>query len=106
MSLTDGCALAPGDRSYRQPISAAHASLENVGRVVTVIGAFGNLHRTKPPTRARDAGLLGAAQAVEHYEISRYGILKAWARELGLDDAVGLLEETLQEEKDTDATLT
>jgi ferritin-like metal-binding protein YciE len=55
---------------------------------------------------ALDAGLLGAAQAVEHYEISRYGTLKAWARELGLDDAVGLLEETLEEEKDTDATLT
>jgi ferritin-like metal-binding protein YciE len=55
---------------------------------------------------ALDAGLLGAAQAVEHYEISRYGTLKAWARELGLIEAVPLLEETLQEEKNTDATLT
>ena len=55
---------------------------------------------------ALDAGLLGAAQAVEHYEISRYGTLKAWARELGLNDAVSLLEATLEEEKDTDATLT
>jgi ferritin-like metal-binding protein YciE len=55
---------------------------------------------------ALDAGLLAAAQAVEHYEISRYGTLKCWAQELGLDDAVRLLEQTLEEEKKTDATLT
>jgi len=55
---------------------------------------------------ALDAGLLAAAQAVEHYEISRYGTLKTWANELGLNDAVGLLDQTLAEEKKTDATLT
>jgi ferritin-like metal-binding protein YciE len=55
---------------------------------------------------ALDAGLLAAAQAVEHYEISRYGSLKTWANELGLNDAVQLLEQTLNEEKKTDATLT
>jgi ferritin-like metal-binding protein YciE len=55
---------------------------------------------------ALDAGLLAAAQAVEHYEISRYGTLKTWARELGLNDAVRLLDQTLEEEKKTDATLT
>jgi ferritin-like metal-binding protein YciE len=44
---------------------------------------------------ALDAGLLAAAQAVEHYEISRYGTLKAWAEELGLDDAAELLQEKL-----------
>ncbi len=55
---------------------------------------------------ALDAGLLAAAQAVEHYEISRYGTLKAWAKELGLDDAVELLEETLEEEEATDEALT
>jgi len=55
---------------------------------------------------ALDAGLLAAAQAVEHYEISRYGTLIAWAEELGLDDAVSLLEETLEEEEATDETLT
>jgi ferritin-like metal-binding protein YciE len=54
----------------------------------------------------RDAGMLAAAQAVEHYEISRYGTLKAWAEKLGLTDAVGLLDETLQEEKATDEKLT
>jgi ferritin-like metal-binding protein YciE len=55
---------------------------------------------------AIDAGLLAGAQAVEHYEISRYGTLKTWAGELGLNDAVKLLDATLQEEKKTDATLT
>jgi ferritin-like metal-binding protein YciE len=54
---------------------------------------------------ALDAGLLAAAQAVEHYEISRYGSLKTWASELGLTQAAKLLEETLSEEKKTDATL-
>ena len=55
---------------------------------------------------ALDAGLLSAAQAVEHYEFSRYGTLIAWAEELGLDDAVSLLEETLEEEEATDEALT
>jgi ferritin-like metal-binding protein YciE len=53
----------------------------------------------------RDAGMLAAAQAVEHYEISRYGTLAAWAQKLGMDDAVVLLETTLDEEKETDAKL-
>ena len=57
-------------------------------------------------TPALDAGLLSAAQAVEHYEISRYGTLKTWAGELGLDRAVRLLDETLAEEKATDKALT
>src|SRR6188472_2378711 len=55
---------------------------------------------------ALDAGLLAAAQAVEHYEISRYGTLIAWAEELGFEDAVSLLEETLEEEEATDEALT
>jgi ferritin-like metal-binding protein YciE len=55
---------------------------------------------------ALDAGLLAAAQAVEHYEISRYGTLKTWARELGLIDSARLLDETLTEEKKTDVLLT
>ena len=56
-------------------------------------------------TAALDAGLLAAAQAVEHYEISRYGTLKTWASELGYKDAVKLLDATLKEEKNTDSTL-
>ena len=55
---------------------------------------------------ALDAGLLAVAQAVEHYEISRYGTLKAWAKELGHEGAATLLDETLEEEKNTDAALT
>ncbi|WP_214474956.1 DUF892 family protein [Mesorhizobium sp. dw_380] len=55
---------------------------------------------------ALDAGLLAAAQAVEHYEISRYGTMRTWASELGLTDAVNLLDLTLGEEKETDASLT
>ncbi len=49
---------------------------------------------------ALDAGLLAAAQAVEHYGISRYGTLIAWAEELGLEDAVSLLQETLRGRED------
>ena len=49
---------------------------------------------------------MAAAQAVEHYEISRYGTLKAWARELELNEAVRLLDATLKEEVKTDQTLT
>jgi ferritin-like metal-binding protein YciE len=55
---------------------------------------------------ALDAGLLAAAQAVEHYEISRYGTLRTWAEELGMEEAVSLLEETLEEEEATDQALT
>jgi ferritin-like metal-binding protein YciE len=54
---------------------------------------------------ALDAGMLAAAQAVEHYEISRYGTLKAWAQHLRLQQAVKLLDETLAEEKKTDEIL-
>jgi ferritin-like metal-binding protein YciE len=53
-----------------------------------------------------DAALIGAAQAVEHYEIARYGTLKCWADELGLEDASALLGETLEEEEQTDEDLT
>jgi ferritin-like metal-binding protein YciE len=55
---------------------------------------------------ALDAGLLSAAQAVEHYEITRYGTLRTWAEELGLDEAVTLLQRTLDEEQATDEALT
>jgi ferritin-like metal-binding protein YciE len=55
---------------------------------------------------ALDAGLLAAAQAVEHYEMSRYGTLRTWAEELGMPEAAALLEATLKEEKATDSALT
>jgi ferritin-like metal-binding protein YciE len=57
-------------------------------------------------TPALDAALLAAAQAVEHYEISRYGTLRTWAQELGLSQSATLLDATLAEEKKTDEALT
>jgi ferritin-like metal-binding protein YciE len=56
-------------------------------------------------TSALDAGLVSAAQAVEHYEIARYGTLKTWAAQLGMQEAASLLEATLKEETATDAKL-
>jgi ferritin-like metal-binding protein YciE len=52
-----------------------------------------------------DAGMIGSAQAVEHYEITRYGTLIAWAKQLGHDDAIALLEANLEEEKNADQLL-
>ena len=55
---------------------------------------------------AHDAGVLAGAQAVEHYEIARYGTLVAWAKALGMNDAAKLLKQTLDEEEETDRLLT
>ena len=55
---------------------------------------------------ALDAGMIAAAQAVEHYEMARYGALRTWATELKMSEAAKLLEETLLEERGTDQTLT
>ncbi|MBV8916222.1 MAG: ferritin-like domain-containing protein [Acetobacteraceae bacterium] len=52
-----------------------------------------------------DAGLIACAQAVEHYEIARYGAMVAWARQLGMDEAAELLQQTLEEEKQSDQRL-
>ena len=57
-------------------------------------------------TAALDAGLLASAQAVEHYEITRYGTLRRWANELGMSEAAELLTLTLDEEAATDEALT
>jgi ferritin-like metal-binding protein YciE len=57
-------------------------------------------------TEAADDVLIGCAQAMEHYEIARYGLLKSWAKKLGLSEAESLLGQTLEEEKKADALLT
>ena len=57
-------------------------------------------------TTALDAGLISSAQAVEHYEITRYGTLRRWAKMLGMEEAASLLEQTLTEESETDELLT
>lgn len=55
--------------------------------------------------KTRDAAIISSAQAVEHYEITRYGTLVAWAKQLGLDDVANILRQTLAEEKDADNKL-
>lgn len=57
-------------------------------------------------TQSLDAGLISAAQAVEHYEMARYGTLKSWASQLGMDEAAKLFDATLEEEVAADASLT
>jgi ferritin-like metal-binding protein YciE len=59
----------------------------------------------KPDAAVLDAGILACCQAIEHYEMARYGTLRAWADELGLGDAARLLQLTLAEEKSADAKL-
>ncbi len=54
----------------------------------------------------RDAGMIADAQAVEHYEIARYGTMVAWAKQLGMSDAARLLQQTLEQEHNADRTLT
>jgi ferritin-like metal-binding protein YciE len=63
------------------------------------------LEEAKEPGPVRDAGLVACAQAVEHYEIARYGSLVAWAKAKGLTDVAALLQQTLDEEKKTDTLL-
>src|SRR6201995_4487316 len=58
-----------------------------------------------PEGPVRDAGILANAQAVEHYEMARYGTIVAWAKAIGADDVARLMQETLDEEKNADATL-
>ncbi|MCB8874960.1 YciE/YciF ferroxidase family protein [Acidisoma silvae] len=64
------------------------------------------LDEAKEPSAVRDAGLAACAQAVEHYEMARYGSLIAWAKSLGKADIVTILEKTLAEEKKADSLLT
>lgn len=63
------------------------------------------LEEAKEPSAVRDSGLIACGQAVEHYEMARYGSLVAWGRALGYHDAVALLQQTLDEEKQADSLL-
>jgi ferritin-like metal-binding protein YciE len=65
-----------------------------------------DLLKEQKNTYALDAAIIAAGQKVEHYEIASYGTLVTWARQMGHDDAVSLLEETLEEEKQADQKLT
>ena len=64
------------------------------------------VEETEKGTMTRDAGIIMAAQKVEHYEIATYGCLVTFAKTLGMEDAVELLQQTLDEEKETDERLT
>lgn len=63
------------------------------------------LMNEKPDSEVLDAGLISAAQRVEHYEMAGYGTVRTWARLLGHEDHVELLQQTLDEERDTDEAL-
>jgi ferritin-like metal-binding protein YciE len=74
--------------------------------IMGITGEGAEIMKEYKGSPALDAGLLAGAQAVEHYEMARYGTLRTWADELGLRDAVTLLDATLKEEKNADAILT
>lgn len=74
--------------------------------ILGIIGEGKSIIEDFKGTDALDAGLVSAAQAVEHYEIARYGTLRTWAQQLGHKEIVKLLEATLQEEIATDKTMT
>jgi ferritin-like metal-binding protein YciE len=82
-----------------------NAKGKNCPAIVGIIEEGQEIMKEYKGSPALDAGLLSAAQSVEHYEICRYGTLSTWANELGMKDAVKLLEATLAEEKNTDKSL-
>jgi ferritin-like metal-binding protein YciE len=79
---------------------------KNCATIIGIIEEGQEVMREFKDVPALDAGLLAAAQAVEHYEIARYWTLRTWAAVLGMNEAVRLLEMTLGEEKNTDEALT
>jgi ferritin-like metal-binding protein YciE len=78
---------------------------KNCPAIVGIVEEGQEIMKDYKESPALDAGLIAAAQAVEHYEIARYGTLRAWATELGLKDAAELLDTTLAEESRTDVAL-
>jgi ferritin-like metal-binding protein YciE len=92
-------------------LQTAFEALGKRARGVTCEAINGLIEETEeviedfPEGSVRDAGLAACAQAVEHYEMARYGALIAWAKTLGQKEVVSLLEETLAEEKKADTLL-
>jgi ferritin-like metal-binding protein YciE len=78
---------------------------KNCPAIIGIIEEGQEIMKEYKGSPALDAGLLAAAQAVEHYEICRYGTLVTWAQQLGLKQSVKLLKQTLNEEEKTDAAL-
>ncbi|WP_152045741.1 YciE/YciF ferroxidase family protein [Aureimonas psammosilenae] len=123
-ALKKSAKAAQSDELKQAFTQHAEESAEQVERLVQVFEIIGKPARAKTceamqgivgemeedledfgGTDAADQVLIGCAQAVEHYEIARYGLLKTWAGKLGYDEAVALLDQTLEEEKKTDALL-
>jgi ferritin-like metal-binding protein YciE len=108
--------------AFESHIAETEAQVERLDRVFELIGKSARgktcpaidgiieegeeIMKEAETDTVRDAGMLAAAQAVEHYEITRYGTLKSWAGKLGMAEAVELLDATLKEEKATDLKLT
>lgn len=74
--------------------------------ITAIVGSGTNIVRESSEGPVRDAGLLATAQKVEHYEIASYGSARDWAKTLGLTEHASLLDQTLEEEKQTDKLLT
>jgi len=99
-------------RGQVERLEQAFELLGKPARAKTCDGMKGIIEEGSKQIKENDSGptldaiMIGAAQKVEHYEIASYGTAVAWAQQLGLNDVAELLEETLQEEKDTDEKLT
>ena len=102
---TDGPILLRYD-GHRLDSRTAYRWVRAIGRRAGLERIHPHMLRAAFIMAALDAGLVSAAQAVEHYEIARYGTLKRWAEVLGMADAAKLLGETLDEESRTDKALT
>jgi ferritin-like metal-binding protein YciE len=86
---------ALGKRARGQTCEAINGLIEEGDEVVEEF----------PEGTIRDAGILACAQAVEHYEMARYGTMVAWAKAIGADEVADLMHETLEEEKKADTLL-
>lgn len=120
--MTKAARSAPLKKAFETHLGQTHAQIERLDTVFKIIKqkaagvpceAIKGILKEGDEVAAEfkggsalDAGLIAAAQAVEHYEMARYGALRTWAEELGLDDAAKLLDATLTEEKSTDTLLT
>ena len=108
--------------AFEQHLTETKGQVERLKQVFSILGekpkakkcdaieglikeAEGIIDEAKTP-EVMDAGLISSAQAVEHYEIARYGTLRTWAQELGMQDAAELLQATLDEEHSCNSTLT
>lgn len=119
VKASDSEALAKAFTGHIAETEQHVATLENVFKmldkkpkgkecpaIVGILDEAAELMKDIKDADTRDAAMIGAAQAVEHYEITRYGTMAAWARELGLNDVAAEFEKTLKQEYACDQALT